>query len=485
MSLEVQLNKIDLAIREARLDDARREFQLLRDKKWSRTQIVELCQIAKRLNESYMILRWLHPVIRSEVQLHPPPTSVEKSLFAMALTRIGAFSEAAEILKTLNEDRPEIHYAKANLNVSQWKYAKAIRPLKRYVRSFSPTDYPSLIGQVNLLAAHVLSDQLDEALDLGPPLLERLPADKYPLLRANVLEIMSQLRFRQGEYNLMRPYLNEAAALLKNSNSDYELFVAKWKFILKLFEAKGRGERLGPDCRNLKRLAERRLSFETLREIDFYMALAAGDRELFLKVYTGTRFPDYRSRMRLLYGFNERAPSELSCRIGPPAQGAANEIVDLASLNLTPTSRQMLETLLSDFYRPIQIGEVYKELYPREYFAPQTALMRLYQVFRRLRLELRKRDAPLDIHWTRKQIQWCPTRSFTLQYQAPDALGSAPHAADRIASSFSSEPFSAHDVRKRLGISSASAYNLLKDAMAKKTIKRLRPGVFVRTKPDR
>ncbi|MCK6599503.1 MAG: hypothetical protein L6Q37_14145, partial [Bdellovibrionaceae bacterium] len=231
-----RLGQIDLALKEARFSQAQVLFFELARHKCPREHLLELCQIARRLNQPYHILRWLYPIVRSETENSPPATDAEKSIFAVGLTRIGAFHEAQQLLQELPDQQADKFFALGLLYIWQWKYDQAIRPLKKYLHFFQVGHYSYLIGLLNLTAAYVNTDQRRIGSESAQKLLSFCGQNQFPLIKANTLEILAQSCLHEKNFSKAEFYLNESASILKSSGSDYELFVNKWKLILKILQ---------------------------------------------------------------------------------------------------------------------------------------------------------------------------------------------------------------------------------------------------------
>ena len=464
--LKDQLQQIDLALKNAQFNEARILFFTLARHKWPRDNLLDLCHLARRLNLPYFILRWLHPLVRPKTQLRNPATAAEKSMYAVGLTRVGAFAEAKNLLQELPEDQADKHFALGMLSIWQWNYAQAIRPLKKYLKFFSRGDYSYLIGLLNLSACCMICGKIQKGDEGISILLEECKDGKYPLIRANTLEVLAQSKLRQGHYTEAEQHLNASAEILKSTGSDYELFVNKWKLILQLL----RGEKPDAEIIEFKKLSQKMKVFEAAREIDLYTAIAEKKENSFLQVYHGTRFSGYKSRIKNLYGYEQRVPRDFMCRFGSEH---TDSVVSLNDFELTKSSKKLLTILLSDHYRPIQLGEAFKELYPDEHFNPDTSLPRLYQVFRRLKKEIQHHLIPIQLHWRQKQISWKPISSFNLHIEMPKVKS--------ILSAMPNSLFSVDDVMKNFSISQSSAYRVVDEALSAKKITRRGAGIFKKT----
>ncbi len=460
------LAQIDLALKEARFNQARTLFFEIAQQKCPRDKLLELCQMARRLNQPYYIIRWLYPIVRAEAEISQPASDAEKSIFAVGLTRVGAFQEAKDILLSLPKQQADKYFALGLLNIWQWNYEQAIRPLKKYLQFFPVGHYSYLIGLLNLTASYIITDQLEQGNESAKTLLSYCEQNQYPLLKANTLEILAQSCVHQKNYDQAETYLNESATILKSSGSDYELFVNKWKLVLQMLRSEVNAEEVS----QLKTLAQSKRVFEAVRELDLYQAFSKHNEKDFLKVYSGTRFSGYKKRIKSFFGYSRPIPREHQCRFG---EDKTTSVFRVQQLALTKTSESLLQIILSDYYRPIQLGEVFKELYPDEHFNPQSSMPRLYQVFRRLKLELKEKQAPIKVIWQQKQISWQPQTSFILQIEPKENL------IELL--SMSTSIFSVEQIIQEMNVSKSSAYRLIDQAIAARKVRRQGAGVFKKT----
>jgi hypothetical protein len=394
-SIRQKIETIDKLIREANIKEAIVQFQHFENQKPPREFLLEVSNLARRLNKPFQILKWLHPLVRTEHLISEQATDAEASLYAIGLVRIGAYREAKDILDKLPLNLAEVQLGLIQLNGFQWKYQKMIRPLKRYMKLVPTDSYVYSIAQLNMLTALVDKEDWQACDAHAEHFLNIATEKKYTLLKANALETYAQSKIRQQDFSAATELLNEAGSILRNSGSRYDLFVKKWKLIIDILRSKNE---CTAEVVNLQIEAQAKSEFETVRELDFYYALARQDQSLFQKVYCGTRFETYRRRMKQKYAQDTAFLKEFAIPFtdNPNFQGAMQNFSS-SSLELSVSAEKMLKIVLSDFYRPIQLGEVFRDLYPDEYFNPNTSKDRLYKVFSRLKQELQSQDSPIDI----------------------------------------------------------------------------------------
>ena len=104
----------------------------------------KICTRHLRLGDHGISLRLLNPIVRNQLSMESPPTPGEISEYALALNRIGAFSEALELLESLpEEDVPQVHMHKAFTHISQWGLLVPLTELRHLCvpRSFPTAGY--------------------------------------------------------------------------------------------------------------------------------------------------------------------------------------------------------------------------------------------------------------------------------------------------------------------------------------------------------
>jgi hypothetical protein len=469
--LKSQIEMIDRLIKEARWKEASLAFRPLENRKFPRELLLELSHLARRLSKPLQILKWLHPFVRPEQINIAPATDSEVSLYSIGLSRIGAYREARSLLMGLPQNSAEVQLGLIQLNGFQWRYPEMIRPLKRYMKLVDPQSYPYHIAELNLLTALLYVEKWDELEERAAQLFQTAQQKNYTLLKANALEIYAQSKIHQRDLSKALALLNEAGALLKDSGSRYDVFVKKWKMIIEILSS---DKDLRSEIKSLQDQAQKEGGSETVRELDLYYAVARRDEALFHKVYHGTKFPAYRKKIQQRYG--KTVPPRINQNFHFEADSRQSDFSEFQpdALGLSSSSLKMLSIILSDFYRPVQLGEVFRDLYPLEYFNPNTSKDRLYKTFSRLKQELQSRSAPIEIAWRGSQIAWRAKENFQLLR----GRSTSPNFLQNQTDTGLQERFTVHDFIKTQGLSRRTCERQLDQMVKAGWIKRLRPGLF-------
>jgi tetratricopeptide (TPR) repeat protein len=470
------LSQIDKFLKEARFGEAHSFFSELNKEKCPREFLSEFCMIARRLNLPYVMLKKLNSVINPELPLETPASTIEKALYANALTRIGAFGESQKILRALPNELPQAHFYLANNYIVQWQYPQAILPLKRYLNLLQPEQYEYWIAKINLLSVYTATSNYEVAEDMAREMLQNLDL-KYQLLMANTLEVYAQILVNLNRYREAHECLTKASKLFKSTSSYYHLFILKWNLVIQMRQKNEVDE---PRFQKLKLLAKKNKHFETLREMDFYRSIYLKDQDLFRKVYLGTRMSAYRKKM--LSSFDiviKSGPVEFNL-----AETSSEEIlIDSYQLDLTAQAVQLLDLIFSDYYSPIQLGEVFRELYPNEFFNPDTSVKRLYLSFNSLRKQLDTRASlPFQIFWQKRQLLWQGRNNFSwychFGQKKPNLRVNKMQKGYHLVLAQLPIVFSTYDFSILAKNSLRQAHRQLQWALKGKSIKKLKPGVY-------
>ncbi len=481
-----QLADIDRYLKAGQVAPARQQFlALVREAKPKRAELVAACQIARRLQLPSLIIKWLHPIVRSEKIYDIKPTSEEKSLYALGLFRVGAYSEAEEILKAQDmQDLPTSHYFLGMNYMAQWKYSQAILPFKRYLQKLDPGSYDFLVGQINLMAAYVATGHYMLVPQLAESIRERAEAQSYWLILSNCFEIEAQMLISQRRYSEASEKLLKTENLIKTQGFHYSLFIDKWKLILRMM--KSADSSWHKSYEEFRNRCLREQAHETVRELDLYRALACRDEKLLLHVYHGTKFEAYRKKIKSLADFVQTIPRHVVLHLGQSTNDSPDQL-DLKNGELItetgawrPKGLQLtlLKILFSDIYRPIQLGEVLRQMYPDEHLNPFTSPQKAFQVLLGLQKNLKSRKAHFTVRKKKDSLFFELHGPLILILQKrkapplPDALQAFGQTWDR------SRIFKAADLADSQGLSLETAYRVIAKAVALGVLKRRGQGRF-------
>lgn len=353
---------------------------------------LNFANICRRAGLTTVGLKILGSVVRSETD---QASDREKAEYAVLLQRQGATREALRLLQTVDKNSaPEALLYQAFCHFNLWEYAKALEPLHQYLQSSQLTPYQRLVGNVNLAAALLGADELAQA---ETHLLQCLFAAREVSairLEVNCLEMLAQIRTRKGDLAYARKALRDAELRIGPENTTDRFFVQKWTAVADAMESKST-----VPLRSFQDEARRLGDWESVREADLFVLKIKFDERAFANLYFGTPFPAY--RQKILRELGQPIPQG-RLLVGEPE---AENYLDLEtgestlprSLNAGKKIHQVLTVLTRDLYRPMRTGELFSELYPEEYYNPQTSPGRVFQVLQRARKFLQQAGIPAHL----------------------------------------------------------------------------------------
>ncbi|NQZ02094.1 MAG: tetratricopeptide repeat protein [Bdellovibrionales bacterium] len=368
-----------------------------------RSQAGALAELAHRLNLPQMVLRLLNPIVRNEKASLDPATPLELAEYAMALNRVGVVDEASSILESLaSADYSKLWLYNAFVNMTQWNYTKAATCLRKHLRLQEKGSYAAVIAKVNLAATYVFMERADEAEALLKEIVAFTEQNKMKVLYGNSHELLGQVYLLKGEFAEAASALEVAEKALQGSHGLGSFFVEKWQTILQARQAKSQGEGLSI-LLELEQRAREISHWETIRDCEYAEALITEEKSRANRLYFGTPFKEYRSRLKRHFGVSPtwrhhymwEADSSSSAVVLNVAEGKTSN----SSLELNPGSvlHQLLFVMTRDFYRPMPLGLIFSRLYPGEYFDPLTSFDRAFKSIQRLRAEFQGSGLGLEI----------------------------------------------------------------------------------------
>lgn len=458
---EERLKQWDNLIRGGQARLVRDHCKKINHKQIPRQVLVEYCQIARRVGAPELIVRWLQPAVR----VKKDATESEKALYALGLFRLGAFREAEQLLGECHaEKEPQIFFYRASLYINQWNYQRAIPELRKYIRNPKVPEYSKLVGRLNLCASLVGNQDFNQAELEIEKLLKRIGSQEYSLLRGNLLEIRSQLFVEKQKFDKALQDLTDAGGLLKNADERSLVYVDKWKSIIHL-------KKYPPPKTNFQifdSIRERAVQiqdWETIREIDLSWSLAAHDRDLFLRVYWGSRFNHYKDRVKKLFNDSRHIEDQFIWKNSPEEQ--SESAVDLVEMAPTKLLKRFFFILTRDFYRPLRSTELIDYIYENEFFNPISSPVKLHRLLLRARAWISEVELPVVIEVKKN--------SFRIKAHTPLRLQSHLGESERVfklPSEFTQRFFTAAEWAQLFGISDRSARRQLSGLV--------REGVLVR-----
>lgn len=384
--------------------------------------------------------------------------------YGALLWRVGAVSEALSVLESVDSrEAPEALLYQAFCYFSQWEYSETLPILEMYLRA-PINNYASLVGCVNLCAAFVGSRRYTSARELLNSNLELTRHGEFWRLHGNCLELSAQVHIAEGEFAKARLDLDRAAQLLSDNRITDELYIRKWRAILKAHESGDIS-----DLRAFRAEAVQRENWESVREADLFMLKFKFDQEKFEHLIFGTPFIPYRERVMAELS---RKPANASYIYGDPS----GPVLDVATATMKGVHAEIrpgalihrvIEALLKDLYRPIGLGAFFSALFPGEYFDPYSSPNRVHQLVRRTRKWFERNGFPVAILSTESGYNLKITGPFAFRLPLEHSPISRHQLQwDKIVAKFSRENFfTAHEGRHHLGMPPTSFKRLIRWAV--------------------
>ncbi len=475
----LDVKALDHLIRDGQLGVARERLLEFSVKSIDRTQVIEVANLARRLNMPKMMIKFLRPIVRSQYKLQSPATEQELALYATALSRLGVFAEAESILKKLkSKEVPEVLLYQAMTEMFQWNYTSPVSKLKKYVQSKTISEYERLVGYVNIAASYIWNMEWQKGQATIQIIQEEIDRSSDPhshrLIYGYSFELLAEMSILQRNFKNGDAYLLQAEDILRGSKSRYEFFVKKWKAISKALQNFESSKSLD-ELRIVRKEAIELKDWETYRDCEFYEALARRDQDLFLKVYYGTPYASFRSRVQKIFQPNFSLDKRITWTLNPENISSRPSLALKSDLFQKLEDKPLLEKLFSllcqDFYRPLALGSLVSKLYPDEYFNPDSSPQKAWQIVDRLRTWFHEQSLPLDIELNEETCRLISRESCQIPVQEiQDLQNSDERKFMQAALHFKDHPFGAKELSELLKISKRSAQNFCQLGLQSKKI---------------
>lgn len=374
-----------------------------------------VCRRAGLLNDG---LRLLAPLIRKDRRRLVDSTASPREIveYAALLQRSGATVEALRLLDQVDSTKlPLALLIRSFCHFMRWEYAESIPILHRYLDT--PLDpYARHTAEVNLVAALVGAQQFDEALRTVSPCLASCRANGFHRLVGNCLELRSQVLIEAKRFDEADQNLREAEATLAQDSTRDRFAVFKWRQILTASQTQ--------DTAPLDLLANearRERAWETLREVDFFRVLLTQNGDLEHRLFFGTPYNAYHSRMLATRG---TLPTTTQYHIGSSSSRNRFDILSCSGhgdTGIRPggTAHRLLTTLAKDLYRPWTMGSLFQEVFPDAYYDVATSPQRVHQALTQLRAWFDQFEIPARIECFDQRYQLTVHGDFAFTIPRP------------------------------------------------------------------
>lgn len=425
INYEERFAQIDQMIRQAQMSDAQAALRPLSPKKIPRVFAKSFADLARRVNLPLLAIKILNPIVRPRRPLLPKAQVSEIALYAALLAQIGARNEARNLLRDLDgSQNPEVYFYWLYVLIPEWDYQAAVIPMKKYIRSNQITEYQRLVGRINLAACYVYLADFRQAQRTLNTVLKQSSKMKAQLIYGNALELQAQLALSQNNFSLAEESLKKYIEATPNSSGIYRLYADKWYALMKL-KMDGLTDSTKERLRSVQKQARYIESYETLRDLDYQMALMNKESSSKNLVYFGTPHRSYLKRIRAHLFKDTAIPKHFQFDLFRRTEVTSPPDFFLQSgrlmegripLKAGQILHRCLEALLEDLYQPTSLGQLFSDLFPNEFFNPMTSPRRVLQTVHRLNLWFKANQLPLQVQSKNFQFSLHAKANFIIHF---------------------------------------------------------------------
>lgn len=439
----------DLLLKD-QLPEARHALFQINRSNLSLAEKLQYSETARRIGLAHLGLRTLYPHIRTE---NAQPGEKELLEYAACLIELGAHYEASQILSNVDREKhPETHYLEAVLCIQKREHNReAGRALERYLAS-----------------AKTESFQTQEA--------------KHFLFNIRAEESLSEVVPQFAEWE-------KTIHLLPPTR---HLALRKWRTVSKLHDNPA-NPKLIQELRNLRSEAVEREQWEEVRDLDRFEAVFTKNEKLFLNVYFGSPFVEFRNSFVKEYRLPVSLPRFFDWSVPSVNQTPSEKgkmVFDLlmgeraggkTPIKVGKGMHRLFMLFASDFYRPFRIAQLFCQLYPGELYEPTHSPPRVHQILNRLRVWFSKNHLPLVVEEQEHLYRLFAQESFVIR--VPHVQTSADPALvhlEKLKELFGTRPFSAIEAGNALKVSGRTILRLMEKGAQAHLVQRNGKGAATR-----
>jgi tetratricopeptide (TPR) repeat protein len=469
MDWSVWLKEQDSLIKNA---NSQLVFKNIQNLNWSQVPSnirIDVLDIARRLQMSFYITKHLYREVRVMHNDISKVSAKEVALYAVSLAKIGAFNEAWNLFKAIQnrkEVNPIIHLYMGMALMTQWNYVDAVGYLEQYVSALPDGDYQKLIGKVNLAACLIVKGDLERTKEL---LLEFDDLEKsYPLLFLNTRELLLQVYFNEKKYDLAI----ETCRIIRanpifSSTGLYYSLISKWEIIIDSFSKGVKSDKWDDFETEMRRINQ----FEVVRDLDYYSARISDDSGKYAKLYLGTPYRAYKEKIMNYWNPHSEGYSYFEIK-GPAKKGKILRVVDLSDQMIyrgeeeiqaiPPKLALAMRALTKDLYRPVYIGDLFDTIYDGEYFNPHSSPKRLEKLFQKVHSFFKQFNITFLIRSSRKTF-WLEIKSYTHILVSNKKVRIILSPLEQLINSQKLREFSRHQIQKLLKTSKSNTQRMISE----------------------
>lgn len=440
-----------------------------------------LVEICLRVNLPDLALRLVFPHLKANSNFQQIDEGLKYAL-GTSLIQIGDTRWGRRILQTVDTNL----YPKSLLFLgisyfTEWNGQLAFHHLSQYVHSEKLKEYDRMIGNLNLASASFAIKNYDLTEHCLSSLIPWSKETNRFYLHGSCLEMQGQLLLQKKEFGPAKKCFTTALETIKSVDSLPYLWSEKWMAVAELMS----GSKDFSQIQKIKEKSIRLKDYETLRECDLFIGHFSQDPQLIKRVYFGSSYRGYRSRISELVSKDllEEALQDPVVPISPkfdigygkPAEKTPNDTLsDTLELfsgsfqnshknfEFASQNHQLVFACASDLYRPFSIAGIFSLLFSEEYYNPYVSPQRVHQAKSRLKrwaLE-NKVDLSLDFQFGSYKLN---SDSVSVKFEQPITIGETNDLIlEKLKKTFPRGEFSAKEASLLFGLSARGTTRILK-----------------------
>lgn len=371
-------------------------------RKYSVSEKIRLGHLLRRTGAFNETIKVLHSLARDErASENRDLAQIE---YATALTFLGLTAEAENIFLSLDKNKyPNVLAQLSTLYTLNWDYDSSVQNLENYFklklsssRHTSNDDYFNIIAEINLNISYAFVRPEKINIDRIYEIKEIVQQKNYKLLNAVTTQILGRYLTSQTEHANAERVFQTGLNTLKGQKTFDFLYLKKWQLINAL-ESKRMGSKPLLELALLKKYAYNLKDYETVRECDYYHSLYSKNKKLHTYCFVGSPFLHYKRKFKsdlieekTLFQFNPEN-TRYEFKMTQDTKLDLDLIIsEYISKNNTQLKKNknlslLLQSLTNDFYRPKTIHRLFTDLFPDQYWNPQSSPNLIRQIIFRFR----------------------------------------------------------------------------------------------------
>ena len=476
------------------LKQARCELLALLDRrKLDREIYWELASLARLADMPDRGVKLLFRVVRPPLGRRSDASELEQAIYAQCLNEIGSTGEAFQLLEGLNAKKlPRVLLYRSLCLINRNDWGGTIPLLSSLSTHPAALSYEKVTARVWLAGALVHGfGNMHRARKLLAEALREATPDFGRVLHKHAKRFLIESLVADENWHKVEQELENLAKISQEDDDPYFSIFVRHQHSIVEYAKHGKPRKLDVSLRNVSRDYQRLHYWEDARACELGRATRLGDTESLRRLYVGTPFPHFRTKIRALLTDDELPTTTFNWPLG--VSMSSTHFVDIAdgssSFSAFKLARgtmlqRLLEILTIDLYRPQRVTELHERLHPGEYFNPASSPDRVHQLLKRLRAWIRQARLPLEIFEYEGMYELRATISLSLRLAVDREAQAAQQrstvkahgALATLRAAFNTREFTAGDVAEKLTCSRPTAVRMLTAATSQEVVQRIGAG---------